>query len=125
MLASFNAPDDGMRLELSIDADGELSALAGSGNDRRLIGEPVELGIHWRKSFGEMPISTLGCIDGACRFRNIRYEVEREPNARLPDRKAKATSSRPASKSTSSKSTGPKHTAIKAKAKKPLHSKTR
>ncbi len=132
-LASFNAPDDGMRLELSIDADGELSAFAGSGNDRRLIGEPVELGSHWRKSFGEMPIWTLGCIDGACRFRNIRYEVEREPkvmttvsqNARLPERKAQATSSRPASKSTSSKSTSPKHTAVKAKAKKPLHSKTR
>ena len=126
-LGSFNAPDDGMRLELSIDAEGELSAYAGSGNDRRLIGEPVELGSHWRKSFGDMPISTLGCIDGACRFRNIRYEVESEPKViptvsqnapRLPERKVQATSSRPASKLTSSKSTRPTRVAVKAKAKK-------
>jgi hypothetical protein len=127
-LGSFNAPNDGMPLELSVDSDGELRAYAGGGKDRRLIGEPVALGSHWRKSFGDMPISSLGCIEGTCRFRNIRYEVEREPKVvptvpptppRLPEPKKQVTSNRPASKVTS-----PKHTA-KANVKKPLHSKTR
>ncbi len=128
-LGSFNAPDDRMRLELSIDAGGELRAHAGIGQDQRLIGEPVALGSHWHKSFGDMPISTLGCIEGTCRFRNIRYEVEREPKViptvpqsapRLPEPKGKVTSNRPGSKGTS-----PKHTAVKANVKKPRHSKTR
>ncbi len=128
-LGSFNAPDGGMRLELSIDAGGELRAYAGLGKDQRLIGEPVALGSHWHKSFGDMPISTLGCIEGTCRFRNIRYEVEREPKVipsvaqsapRWPEPKGKVTSNRPASKATS-----PKHIAVKTNIKKPLHSKTR
>jgi len=128
-LGSFSAPNNRMRLELSVDADGELRAYASSGKDRRLIGEPMALGSHWRKSFGEMPISTLGCIEGACRFRNIRYEVEREPKVippvpqsppRLPEPKKQVASNRPASKVTR-----PKHTAVKAKVKKPLHSKAR
>jgi len=128
-LGSFSAPNDGMRLELSIDAEGELRAYAGGGKDRRLIGEPIALGSHWRKSFGDMPISTLGCIDGGCRFRSIRYEVEREPKVtppvpqtapRLPEPKKQVASNRPASKVTS-----PKHAAAKAKAKKTLHSKAR
>ena len=129
MLGSFSALKERMRLELSIDADGELRAYAGSGKDRRLIGEPMALGSHWRKSFGEMPISTLGCIEDACRFRNIRYEVEREPKVippvpqsppRLPEPKKQVASNRPASKVTS-----PKHPPVKAKVKKPLHSKAR
>jgi len=128
-LGSFNAPDDGMRLELSVDAAGELRAYAGSGKDRRPIGEPVALGSNWHKFFGDMPISTLGCVEGTCRFRNIRYEVEREPKVistvpqngpRLPGPKDQATSNRPGSKSTS-----PKHIAVKANVKKPLHSKGR
>ena len=126
-LGSFSAPDDGMRLQLSVDADGELHAYAGSGKDRRLIGEPIALGSHWHKSFGDMPISTLGCIEGACRFRNIRYEVEREPKVippvpqnapRLPEPKKPATPNRPAPKSTSPK-------LVKANVKKPAHSKKR
>ena len=129
-LGSFSAPNDRMQLELSVDADGELRAYAGSGKERRLIGEPIALGSHWRKSFGDMPIWTLGCIEGACRFRNIRYEVEREPKVipsvpqsppRLPEPKKKVAAKRPASKVTS-----PKHTAVKAKVKKkPPHSKAR
>jgi hypothetical protein len=126
-LGSFSAPDDGMRLQLSVDADGELHAYAGSGKDRRLIGEPIALGSHWHKSFGDMPISTLGCIEGACRFRNIRYEIEREPKVippvpqnapRLPEPKKPATPNRPAPKSTSPK-------LVKANVKKPAHSKKR
>src|SRR5262249_60818145 len=120
---------EGMRVELSVDAGGELRAYAGSGKDRRLIGEPIALGSQWRKSFGDMPISTLGCIEGTCRFRDLRYEVEREPKViptvpqdppRMPERKGQVTSNRPVSKSTS-----PKHIAVKANAKKPLHSKKR
>jgi serine/threonine protein kinase len=122
-LGTFNAPDGGMRLELSVDANGELRAHAGRGKDRRPIGEPVELGSHWRKSFGDMPISTIGCIEGTCRFRNISYVVEREPKVipaippsapRPPEPKPQVTSNRPASKSTSAK-----HTPTKGKVKKP------
>ncbi len=66
-------------LELSIDKDGELRAFAGSGKDRRPIGEPVSLGKGWRSHFQRAPRPALGCLDGGCQFSRVVVVVNREP----------------------------------------------
>ncbi|MHB8873937.1 MAG: serine/threonine-protein kinase [Myxococcaceae bacterium] len=67
------------RLEISIDPKkGELAAYVGEGQDRRLVGDPMQLGPHWRRLFGEMPKAAVGCLDGACRFTSVQLVVERE-----------------------------------------------
>jgi hypothetical protein len=74
------SPRDGAttHVELSIDKDGELRAFAGSGKDRRPIGEPVSLGKSWRAHFEKSPRAALGCLDGACQFARVQLSLTRD-----------------------------------------------
>ncbi|MFL5321131.1 MAG: serine/threonine protein kinase [Myxococcaceae bacterium] len=67
-----------MQLSISIDRQGEARAFMGSGKDKRQIAEPVSLGRDWKKHFGRMPIAQLGCIEAACKFSAVHFEVEKE-----------------------------------------------
>jgi hypothetical protein len=73
------------RLEIHIDPyRGELHAYVGSRENRRLVGDPLSLGRGWRRLFGKMPQAALGCLDGACRFDRIQFEVEQAPAPQPP-----------------------------------------
>ena len=66
-------------MKLQVDGAGQLQAFVGTDIDQRPVGEPLYLGTEWRNSFGAPPTPALGCIDGECTFRQVGYEVGREP----------------------------------------------
>jgi len=66
-------------VKLEVDRAGQLQAFVGTDIDQRPVGEPLYLGTDWRNSFGAPPTPALGCIDGECTFRQVGYEVGREP----------------------------------------------
>ncbi len=75
-----DSPADGVAvLDVKIDAQGELLAFTGTGKDRRQVGEPIALGASWRRHFGKMPRPALVCLEGACDFDRINFDVRREP----------------------------------------------
>ena len=66
-------------VKLQVDRAGQLQAFVGTDQDQRPVGEPLYLGTDWRNSLGTPPTPALGCIDGECTFRQVGYEIGREP----------------------------------------------
>ena len=66
-------------VKLEVDRAGQLQAFVGTDIDQRPVGEPLYLGTDWRNSFGAPPTPALDCIDGECTFRQVGYEIGREP----------------------------------------------
>ena len=66
-------------MKLEVDRAGQLQACVGTDADQRAVGEPLYLGTDWRNSFGAPPTPGLGCLDGECTFRQVGYEIGREP----------------------------------------------
>ncbi len=58
---------------------GQLAAYVGEGEDRRMVGDSVELGSDWQKLFGTFPKGAVGCLDGRCEFRAISYAALNRP----------------------------------------------
>jgi tRNA A-37 threonylcarbamoyl transferase component Bud32 len=65
--------------ELSIDREGELRAWLFEGPARRPVGDPLRLGAEWKTALGAGPKPAIACLDGACEFRRLRFEVQRRP----------------------------------------------
>ena len=78
-MLSLPSPQEPTRLELAVDEEGLLRAFIGAGQDRRAVGEPLDLGPDWMRQFGEPPAPALGCIEGACRAEKLAYVLRREP----------------------------------------------
>ncbi|MBI3185447.1 MAG: serine/threonine protein kinase [Myxococcales bacterium] len=77
MSSAINLGRGPVRLELLFDEKrGELSAFVGAEQDRRLVGDPLDLGPGWKKLFGQMPKGAVGCLEGSCRFEKVRLVVD-------------------------------------------------
>jgi hypothetical protein len=68
---------EGLRVELAISPAGELRAFLGADRNRRVVGEPLQLGEDWQRLFGRLPQPAAGCLEGVCRFSSLRYSVRR------------------------------------------------
>ena len=79
MLGPPSPPGGAAHVKLEVDRAGQLQAFVGTDIDQRPVGEPLYLGTDWRNSFGAPPTPALGCIDGECTFRQVGYEIGREP----------------------------------------------
>jgi serine/threonine protein kinase len=79
MLGPSSPPGGAAHVKLEVDRAGQLQAFVGTDIDQRPVGEPLYLGTEWRNSFGAPPTPALGCIDGECTFRQVGYEIGREP----------------------------------------------
>ncbi len=79
MLGPPSPPGGAAHVKLQVDRAGQLQAFVGTDIDQRPVGEPLYLGTEWRNSFGAPPTPALGCIDGECTFRQVGYEIGREP----------------------------------------------
>jgi hypothetical protein len=79
MLGPPSPPGGAAHVKLEVDRAGQLQAFVGTDIDQRPVGEPLYLGTEWRNSFGAPPTPALGCIDGECTFRQVGYEIGREP----------------------------------------------
>lgn len=74
-----------IHLELTIAPDsGTLSAFVGEGKDRRLVGDPIDLGPEWKELFGQMPKAAVGCLNGACTFTGVQLAVQSAPPPASP-----------------------------------------
>ncbi len=82
MIEPVAPPAGPLRLELAVDAKGELRAFMGAGKDRRQVGEPLALGSEWVNQFGRTPTPAFGCVEGTCEFRQVRYELQRPGSSR-------------------------------------------
>jgi serine/threonine protein kinase len=79
MLGPPSPPGGVAHVKLEVDRAGQLQAFVGTDVDQRPVGEPLYLGTDWRNSFGAPPTPALGCVDGECTFRQVGYEIGREP----------------------------------------------
>ena len=79
MLGPPSPPGGAAHVKLEVDRAGQLQAFVGTDADQRPVGEPLYLGTDWRNSFGASPTPALGCLDGECTFRQVGYEIGREP----------------------------------------------
>jgi hypothetical protein len=79
MLGPLSPPGGSAHVKLDVDRAGQLQAYVGTDADQRAVGEPLYLGTDWRNSFGAPPTPALGCLDGECTFRQVGYEIGREP----------------------------------------------
>jgi hypothetical protein len=79
MLGPPSPPGGAAHVKLQVDRAGQLQAFVGTDQDQRPVGEPLYLGTDWRNSLGTPPTPALGCIDGECTFRQVGYEIGREP----------------------------------------------
>ncbi|MGZ6139712.1 MAG: serine/threonine-protein kinase [Myxococcaceae bacterium] len=79
MLGPPSPPGGTAHVKLQVDRAGQLQAFVGTDQDQRPVGEPLYLGTDWRNSLGTPPTPALGCIDGECTFRQVGYEIGREP----------------------------------------------
>jgi hypothetical protein len=74
-------PGSELKLSLRVDKEGRLTAhyatLETAGF--RPLGEPVQLGAHWKEYFKKAPSPAVGCLEALCTFTRLRYELEHEP----------------------------------------------
>jgi eukaryotic-like serine/threonine-protein kinase len=74
------SPQDGKaQVRLVVDRAGQLTAFFGADGDQHPIGAPLYLGTDWKRHFGAAPAPQLGCVDAVCTFRQVGYEIGREP----------------------------------------------
>jgi eukaryotic-like serine/threonine-protein kinase len=74
------SPTDGKaNMRLLVDRAGQLTAFFGTEGEQTPIGAPLYLGTDWKRHFGAPPAPQLGCIDAQCAFRQVGYEIGREP----------------------------------------------
>jgi serine/threonine protein kinase len=104
MLGPPSPPGGAAHVKLEVDRAGQLQAFVGTDIDQRPVGEPLYLGTDWRNSFGAPPTPALGCIDGECTFRQVGYEIGREPPD-LPEPMVLTDPSPPAKSKTVAKGT--------------------
>ena len=116
MLGPPSPPGGAAHVKLEVDRAGQLQAFVGTDADQRPVGEPLYLGTDWRNSFGAPPTPALGCIDGECTFRQVGYEIGREPPD-LPEPMVLTEPSTPAKTKTVAKGTTKRKTSSD---KKPL-----
>jgi tRNA A-37 threonylcarbamoyl transferase component Bud32 len=105
------SPTDGKaQMRLVVDRAGQLTAYFGADGEQHPIGAPLYLGTDWKKNFGTSPAPQLGCIDAVCTFRQVGYEIGREPPD-VPEPmvldSAPSRPGRPTAKSTTRKTTKP------------------
>src|SRR5262249_35899016 len=79
MLGPPSPPRGAAHVKLQVARGGQMQACVGPAAAQRPVGEPLYLGTEWRNSFGAPPTPALGCIDGECTFRQVGYEIGREP----------------------------------------------
>src|SRR5262249_30097977 len=104
MLGPPSPPGGAAHGKLEGDRAGQSQAFGGTGSDRRPAGEPLYLGTGGRNSSGAPPPRALGCIDGECTFRQVGYEIGREPPD-LPEPMVLTDPSPPAKSKTVAKGT--------------------
>ena len=74
------SPSDGKAsMRLLVDRAGQLTAFFGTDGEQTPIGAPLYLGTDWKRHFGAPPAPQLGCLDAECSFRQVGYEIGREP----------------------------------------------
>jgi serine/threonine protein kinase len=74
------SPQDGRAsMRLLVDRAGQLTAFFGTDGEQTPIGAPLYLGTDWKRHFGAPPAPQLGCVDAQCTFRQVGYEISREP----------------------------------------------
>jgi hypothetical protein len=66
-------------MRLLVDRAGQLTAFFGTDGEQTPIGAPLYLGTDWKRNFGAPPAPQLGCVDAQCSFRQVGYEIGREP----------------------------------------------
>src|SRR5208283_4408042 len=66
-------------MRLLVDRAGQLTAFYGTEGEQTPIGAPLYLGTDWKRHFGAPPAPELGCVDAVCSFRQVGYEIGREP----------------------------------------------
>jgi hypothetical protein len=74
---ALQAPET--RVELTIGRDGTLKALLGDAKKPVQLGEQVRLGTDWRTALGGTPQPAVACIEAACEFRQVSFEVRLTP----------------------------------------------
>jgi eukaryotic-like serine/threonine-protein kinase len=75
MQAPLPTKTKGQLLQLHLDPlTSELIAIIGEGRDARVLGEGLRLGTRWKDEFSESPRAGVGCLDGACAFRQLVFE---------------------------------------------------
>jgi hypothetical protein len=70
-----------LKLALKVDPEGRLTAYYGTLEAQNLkpVGEPVQLGPHWKEFFGTNPSPAVGCLEALCTFSRVRYELQQAP----------------------------------------------
>ena len=56
-----------------------LTAFFGTEGEQTPIGAPLYLGTDWKRHFGAPPAPVVGCLEALCAFRQVGYEIGREP----------------------------------------------
>jgi eukaryotic-like serine/threonine-protein kinase len=79
MLGPPSPPDGKASMRLLMDRAGQLTAFFGTEGEQTPIGAPLYLGTDWKRHFGAPPAPQLGCVDAQCAFRQVGYEIGREP----------------------------------------------
>jgi eukaryotic-like serine/threonine-protein kinase len=79
MLGPASPPDGRASMRLLVDRAGQLTAFFGTDGEQIPIGAPLYLGTDWKRHFGAPPAPQLGCVDAQCAFRQVGYEIGREP----------------------------------------------
>ena len=79
MLGPPSPPDGRASMRLLVDRAGQLTAFFGTDGEQTPIGAPLYLGTDWKRNFGAPPAPQLGCVDAQCSFRQVGYEIGREP----------------------------------------------
>lgn len=79
MLGPPSPADGRASMRLLVDRAGQLTAFYGTDGEQTPIGAPLYLGTDWKRHFGAPPAPQLGCVDAQCTFRQVGYEIGREP----------------------------------------------
>ncbi|MGC4121118.1 MAG: serine/threonine-protein kinase [Myxococcales bacterium] len=72
-------PTADTRVEIAIGRDGTLRAALGPEKRQQPIGEQIRLGNDWRSLLGGTPQPAVACIEAACDFKSLAFEVRLPP----------------------------------------------